>query len=58
MRSVVASGRYDQAGFIDAFIKHLTTPGRNHDPYTEIYTRREDNPMDIPHLLDEASCPG
>ena len=40
MRSVVSNDRYDQQGFIDAFINHLTTPGRNRDPYTEIYIRR------------------
>ena len=40
MRSAVALGRYDQQTFIDTFIDHLATPGRNRDPYTEIYIRR------------------
>jgi hypothetical protein len=40
MRSVIDHGRYDQRGFIDAFINYLITPGNNRDPYTEIYIRR------------------
>jgi ADP-ribosylglycohydrolase len=40
MRSVVRLGRYDPDAFIEDFIEHLTTPGRNQDPYTEIYIRR------------------
>jgi ADP-ribosyl-[dinitrogen reductase] hydrolase len=40
MRSVIRCGRYDQNAFIEDFIEHLTTPGRNRDPYTEIYIRR------------------
>jgi ADP-ribosylglycohydrolase len=40
MRSVVRNDRYDPASFIEDFIEHLTTPGKNRDPYTEIYIRR------------------
>ncbi len=40
MRSVIRDGRYDPDAFLDDFIEHLTTPGRNRDPYTEIYLRR------------------
>jgi ADP-ribosylglycohydrolase len=40
MRSVIRLGRYDPRGFIEDFIVHLTTPGKNRDPYTEIYIRR------------------
>lgn len=40
LRQVVESGRYDPQTFIQGFIEHLTTPGANHDPYTEIYIRR------------------
>lgn len=40
MRTVIQHGRYDHKAFLDCFIEHLTTPGRNHDPYTEIYIRR------------------
>ena len=40
MRSVIVAGRYDQQAFIEAFIDHLASPGRNRDPYTEIYIRR------------------
>jgi ADP-ribosyl-[dinitrogen reductase] hydrolase len=40
MRSVIQSGRYDPDAFLDGFIHHLTTPGVNRDPYTEIYLRR------------------
>jgi ADP-ribosylglycohydrolase len=40
MRSVIRTGRYDPAAFLDAFIEHLTTPGVNRDAYTEIYIRR------------------
>ena len=40
MRSVIRIGRYDHNAFIDDFIMHLTTPGMNRDPYTEIYIRR------------------
>jgi ADP-ribosylglycohydrolase len=40
MRSVIRCGRYDHRAFLDDFIEHMTTPGRNNDPYTEIYIRR------------------
>jgi hypothetical protein len=40
MRSVIQHGRYDQSVFLSDFIEHLTTPGRNRDPYCEIYIRR------------------
>jgi len=40
MRSVIRCGRYDPQAFIDDFIEHMTTPGRNRDPYCEIYIRR------------------
>ena len=40
MRSVIRCGRYDPQAFIEDFIEHMTTPGRNRDPYCEIYIRR------------------
>jgi ADP-ribosyl-[dinitrogen reductase] hydrolase len=40
MRSVIRCGRYDPKEFLDDFIEHMTTPGKNRDPYTEIYIRR------------------
>ncbi len=40
MRSVAEKGRYDPQDFIGGFVDHLSTPGRNRDPYTEIYIRR------------------
>ena len=40
MRSVIRCGRYDPDAFMEDFIAHMTTPGRNHDPYSEIYIRR------------------
>ncbi|MBW2412414.1 MAG: ADP-ribosylglycohydrolase family protein, partial [Deltaproteobacteria bacterium] len=40
MRSVIRLGRYDPGAFIEDFIAHMTTPGKNRDPYTEIYIRR------------------
>ena len=40
MRSVIRCGRYDPNTFIEDFIAHMTTPGRNRDPYCEIYIRR------------------
>jgi len=39
MRSVLKNGRYDPNRFLDDFIDHLTTPGRNQDPYTEVALR-------------------
>jgi hypothetical protein len=40
MRSVIHLGRYDPKDFLEGFVNHLTTPGENRDPYTEIYVRR------------------
>ena len=40
MRSVIRSGRYEPSTFIQDFIAHMTTPGKNRDPYCEIYIRR------------------
>ena len=40
MRSVVSRGKYDEQGFTEDFIDHMTTLGLNRDPYTEIYIRR------------------
>ena len=40
MRSVNRCGRYDPMEFVEDFIEHMTTPGRNRDPYSEIYIRR------------------
>jgi ADP-ribosylglycohydrolase len=39
MRTVVEGAGYDQDAFLEAFVAHMTTPGRNRDPYTEIYIR-------------------
>jgi len=40
MRSVIRCGHYDPYAFIEDFIEHMTMPGRNRDPYCEIYIRR------------------
>lgn len=40
MRSVIHLGRYDPKDFLEGFVNHLTIPGDNRDPYTEIYVRR------------------
>ena len=40
MRSVIRCGRYDPNAFIEDFIRYMTTPGSNRDPYCEIYIRR------------------
>lgn len=40
MRAVVAEGRYRPEAFLEAFVAHMTTPGLNRDPYTEVYLRR------------------
>ncbi|MEM9010233.1 MAG: ADP-ribosylglycohydrolase family protein [Pseudomonadota bacterium] len=40
IQSVVEAGRYDPVAFLEAMVAHLTTPGRNRDPYTEVYLRR------------------
>lgn len=39
MRSVIRIGHYDPQDFLEGFVNHLTTPGENRDPYTEIYLR-------------------
>ncbi len=39
MRSIVAHRGYDQDAFLNEFVEHMTTPGRNRDPYSEIYVR-------------------
>ena len=39
LRSVIATGRYDPYKFLEGFVAHLTTPGTNRNPYTEIYIR-------------------
>lgn len=40
MRSVIHLGHYDPKDFLEGFVNHLTIPGENRDPYTEIYVRR------------------
>jgi ADP-ribosylglycohydrolase len=40
LRQIINSGTYDPNIFVRDFIKHMTTPGVNRDPYTEIYIRR------------------
>ena len=40
MRSVGKHGRYDQSAFLAEYSEHMATPGRNRDPYCEIYIRR------------------
>ena len=40
MRSIIRCGRYDPDAFLEDFISHMTTPGKNRDPYCEIYIRR------------------
>ena len=40
MRSVIKHGSYEAGAFLDDFISHMTTPGLNKDPYTEIFVRR------------------
>ena len=39
MRSIIRQGRYEPEAFLEDFIDHLTTPGKNRDPYAEIYIR-------------------
>ena len=39
MRSIVKNGRYNPEDFLESFIGHLTTPGNNADPYTEVALR-------------------
>jgi ADP-ribosyl-[dinitrogen reductase] hydrolase len=40
MRSVIRCSRYDPDAFLEDYVDHLTNPGKNRDPYTEIYLRR------------------
>ncbi|MDY6842079.1 MAG: ADP-ribosylglycohydrolase family protein [Pseudomonadota bacterium] len=40
MRSVIDRGGYSQSGFLDDFIRYMTQPRGNRDPYTEVYLRR------------------
>ncbi len=40
IRGCATDGRYDPDRFLGGFIEHMTTPGRNRDPYNEIYIRR------------------
>ena len=40
MRATIAAEGYSPDAFIAAMVDHLTTPGANRDPYTEIYIRR------------------
>ncbi len=40
LRCCASEKRYDPDRFLSGFTEHLTTPGRNRDPYTEIYIRR------------------
>ena len=40
LRSVIARGGYESGAFLDDFVQHMTTPGRNADPYTEVYLRK------------------
>jgi ADP-ribosylglycohydrolase len=40
MRSVINRGGCSEDGFLDDFIRHMTQPRSNRDPYTEIYLRR------------------
>ena len=39
LRAVIRLERYDPNAFLEDFIEYLTTPGKNRDPYTEIYIR-------------------
>lgn len=39
MRSVIKEGKYTQEVFIKDFIRYMTTPALNKDPYTEVYIR-------------------
>lgn len=40
MRSVIFTGEYRQEIFLNDFVEFMTTPGKNRDPYSEIYIRR------------------
>lgn len=39
MRSIIKEGEYKQDAFIEDFVDFITTPGKNKDPYTEVYIR-------------------
>lgn len=39
MRSIIREGEYKQDAFIEDFVDFITTPGKNKDPYTEVYIR-------------------
>jgi ADP-ribosylglycohydrolase len=39
LRSVAAAGRYEPDAFLDGFVAHLATPGRNRDAYLEAWIR-------------------
>ena len=39
MRSVTKKEEYNQEKFIEEFVKYMTTPGLNKDPYSEVYVR-------------------
>ena len=40
MRSIISMGEYKQEIFLNDFVKFMTTPEKNRDPYSEIYIRR------------------
>ncbi|MHC4940089.1 MAG: ADP-ribosylglycohydrolase family protein [Planctomycetota bacterium] len=40
MRAVADRGGYEPDDFLAGFVEYLATPGRNRDPYCEIYIRR------------------
>ncbi|MEW7007617.1 ADP-ribosylglycohydrolase family protein [Lentilitoribacter sp. EG35] len=40
LRSINKRGGYEAGAFLDEFIEHMTTPGVNKDPYTEVFLRR------------------
>ncbi len=39
MRSVIRDSRYDPENFLQDFIEHMTAPGKNVDPYSEVALR-------------------
>jgi len=39
MRSVTKKEEYNQEKFIEEFVKYMTTPGLNKDPYSEVYVK-------------------
>lgn len=40
LRGCAADARYEPDRFLGGFIEHMTTAGKNQDPYNEIYVRR------------------